>query len=875
MKHRTGHTPPKWANRLLEWYCRPELLEDLQGDLHEYFDRNLASKGPKSARINFVMDVFKFMRPYTIKKLEILTHLTTIAMFKNYFKTSLRSIARNKLFSAINIIGLAISMSVCLLMITLINETLSFDKFHKDYDRIYRVITDYQFLQEDPNNFASTSILAGKKAQEEVPGLEGAVTIVYGFSEDAQIGDRVIPIEGRYASEDFFKVFSFNLLRGNPATVLMEPNSILLTDETARKLFADEDAMGQIIPTKSGKDLKVTGIVEKPPHNSHFKFESLVSFSTYESEQKKTPEENYWMLWSNIWSNHVYIKLAETTTADQVNARLRLINDEENEGAERVKIDTKLQPLSNIILNSDLSNSIGDVVGIDMLMIFGGLTLIVILSAGFNYTNLSIARSLRRAREVGVRKVVGASRGHIFAQFIVEAIVIALVALVISFFLYQLIKPQFLNVNPEIQQVLRLNTEPSLYLYFIVFAIMVGIMAGAFPALLLSKLNAVNALKNSGSTKLFSKVAMRKVLIVIQFTLSLAFIISASIGATQYKYALAFDLGFNTENVLNVRVQDNDVEALENAFSQVPEVIDITKSTLVVSTGSTYFSNIKFEDPMDSTTMYYNGVDEHYIPFMKHDLIAGQNFSGKAPEKETEIILNEQTLKRFNIGTPQEAIDKYVTVNDKKLRIIGVVRDFHYGKIENGIEQFGFRHNSQQYYIINLKVASQDMLATMDKIEAAWKEVDDVHPFQAQFYDEKIEQAYADFSILYTVVGFLAFITISIAVLGLLGMAVYTAETKLKEISIRKVLGATERSLINLLTKGFIWLLVISTAIAIPATYLLFDSLILIEMVNRAPISFIDLFSGVVFIFAVGFLTIGSQIWKAAKSNPAQTLRSE
>jgi len=877
MNKKKTHTPPKWAEKVLEWYCRADVLEDLQGDLHEFFVKNINEKGFRKARIIYILDVFKFMRPYTVKNLEIFNNLTPFIMFKNYFKTSVRSITRNKLFSAINVIGLAISMSICLLVISMVTETLSYDKFHADYDRIHRVITKYQFLEEDPSDFASTSILVGQRVQKEIPGIESSVIIVSNYSKDFQIGDKVFPVSGRYASEGFLDVFSFKLLRGNAETLLLEPNSILLTNETAARLFADEDPMGQILNAKKGVSYTVTGIVEKPPHESHLTFQSIISLSTYVNKRNETPKQKGWLSWRNIWSNYVYVKLQENTNPEQVDAQLQSISDEENETSERVKITTSLQPLTKIILDSDLSNSIGKTIGLQVILIFGGLTFVVMLSAGFNYTNLSIARSLKRSKEIGVRKVVGATRGHIFSQFIVEATLISLVALVIAFVLLQVIKPQFKNLLPQIADAFKFETNLVIFAYFFVFALVIGVTAGLFPALFLSKLKAINALRYSGSTKLFSKVNMRKALIVIQFTLSLAFIISTSIGYKQYKYAIAFDLGFSTENVLNVRVQNNDVEMLTNVFNKIPEVTQISKSTLVVSTGSTYGSTMKFEDPLDSITLFYNGIDDQYISLMKHELLAGVNFSGdtKNSDLESEIILNETALKRFNIGTPTEAIGKFVEVNEKKMMITGVVKDFHYGKISDDIKPFGFRHNSKKYYIMNLKVNTTDLTSVMSKIEDAWNEIDEVHQFNAEFYDENIEKAYANFSILFKMVAFLAFVTISIAAMGLLGMSVYTAETRLKEISIRKVLGATERSLVKLLAKNFMWLLCIAAFIAMPLTYFVFDTLILTNMANRISIGVIELLLGVIIIFTIGFLTIVSQTWKVAKSNPAETLRSE
>jgi hypothetical protein len=260
-----------------------------------------------------------------------------------------------------------------------------------------------------------------------------------------------------------------------------------------------------------------------------------------------------------------------------------------------------------------LSNNIGKSMESSVLWLLSGLTFIIILSAGFNYTNLSIARSLRRAKEVGVRKVVVATRKQIFFQFIVEAVIISLVSLIFATLLFYVIKPSFLNLNREIREVTKLLSTPTLFVYFIAFAIMIGTMAGFFPAVFLSKLKAVNALKDASGTRVFKKVNMRKVLIVVQFTLSLAFIISASIAFRQYKYALAFDLGFKTENVLNVRLQGNDDKQMGAVFQSIPEVAGMSKSLMIPSVGSRYGENMKFEDPTDSSTLFYNTIDENYM----------------------------------------------------------------------------------------------------------------------------------------------------------------------------------------------------------------------------------------------------------------------
>ena len=692
---------------------------------------------------------------------------------------------------------------------------------------------------------------------------------------DAKIGDKTFPFNAPWVDNDFFKVFSFKLIRGDASSALIEPYSVILTDETAEKFFPGEDPMDQVV-LMNDKNYKVTGIVEKPPFNSHFKFSALISYSTYEQQQA---EDEWWLSWQNMWSNYAYFKLDRNADIEQIQSRLSSIAKDENgkQSAQQAKIYLGTQALTNIMSGPDMSNQIGESIGNQAIWILGVLAFVVILSAAFNYTNLSIARSLRRAKEVGVRKVVGATRKQVFTQFTIEACIISVFSLIIAYLLFFLLKPLFLNLNPEIQRSLRLDHDPTMLLFFLLFALGVGVSAGFIPSLFLSKLRAIQVLKDVSSTRLFSKINLRKVLIVVQFTLSLAFIISASIAFKQFKYALNYDLGFDTENVLNVNMAGNDPELTKAIFERIPEITDISMSSHILSTGNRYSNQVKSEDGLDSSSVYLSQIDHKYIPLMKHQLLAGTNFTAKDKvEKEETIIINETILKKFNLGTPEEAIGKTLKFGPETPLIIqGVVKNFNYATLDSKIDCFAFRHLPQNAQMLNLKIQSDNILATRTKIENAWLEFDEVHEFRGSFYDERIEAAYAEFSVMFTVIGFLAFITITISALGLLGMGVYTAETRLKEISIRKVLGASEGSLIKLLSKGFIWLLLIASLIAIPATYYLFDSVVLSGQVHRADIGALELSLGVIVIFIIGFTTIGSQTWKAAKSNPAQTLRSE
>ncbi len=878
MKAKKSPTPPEWANRFLRWYCRPELVEDLEGDLNEYFDRNVKSKGERHARIIYILDVLKFLRPYTIQKPDLFNLLSHAVMINSYIKISRRSILRNKLFSSINIVGLAISMAVGLLLIGLLSDMNKYDKFHENHDRIYRVTSNYKYLDQEANDFASTSLRAGKSIQELLPNIEEIAILYGGFSGDLKFHEKTVPLSGLWANESFFDVFTFPMISGDPSTALKSPYSIILTEKSAKKLFADADALGKTIicpGDKGDKEFIVTGVIKDVPSFSHMKFDVLASLSTREITEKDNKHE---MVWNNIWNAYVYLLLPEGADLHNLQANLNTISANQNQTVKNTTIKLSLQRMTEIVLGEDMNNAIGPVMGSSHVWMIGVLSIIVILSACFNYTNLSIARSLRRSREVGIRKVSGALRSHVVSQFIVEAVMISLCALIFSFALFVLLKPYFLSLNNQYREMLMLDISPEVILYFILLALGVGIAAGFFPAIFFARVNAIQVLKNIPAIRGFGNVTVRKGLIVTQFTISLMFIAATIIGYKHYKQVLSFDLGFDTENVLNIRMFGNNADLLKKALAEMPEVKGLSTSSMVTSLGDYWGENLKYSNPQDSATVYHNFIDEHYLPLHGHKLLAGRNFSGKGENAaESEVIVNEKVLKRFNIGNqdPSEAVGQIVTADGKKMQIIGVVKDFQYGKsIDKKINEFMFRYSSKAKYI-NAKVISSDWPATFAKIEAAWKKIDNVHPLEAKFYDEQIEGSYRDFSSRIKVIGSLSFLAICIASIGLLGMVVFTTETRLKEISIRKVLGASEGSLIYLLSRGFLLLLAIAAIIALPATHFFFAKYVLDEYADGAPIAVNELTAGVIGVMAIALIMIGSHTLKAARSNPAEVLKNE
>jgi ABC-type antimicrobial peptide transport system permease subunit len=426
-----------------------------------------------------------------------------------------------------------------------------------------------------------------------------------------------------------------------------------------------------------------------------------------------------------------------------------------------------------------------------------------------------------------------------------------------------------------------LEPTPITYLAFITLAIMVGMMAGILPAYFFSKVKTASVLKDASSVRLFKNLNFRKTLIVFQFTLSLSFIVAVSLANRQYQFAIAYDLGLTTENILNVDLQGNKAEVAAQAFSEVPEVKQIARSIFVPATGTQWSGYVRYNQPEDSTNLYYNYVDEKYLSLHEIPLLAGENFIAITSDdmNDAGVIINEQMLKWMELEKPEDAIGEEIKIDGKPTRVIGVVKDFHYSRLNSPIRCFAFRYYGNLAPdwggVLNLKVQSNDLKAMMEKLEGTWKKFDKVHPFYAKFYDDKIRESYDQLSGIVHVIGFMAFLAISIASLGLLGMVVFTTETRIKEISIRKVLGATISNLLYMMSKGFIFLLLISAIIAIPCTFLLFDRVIFGSTAYRAPFGFTDLFGGALIVFAIAILAIGSQTLKVAKTNPATVLKND
>jgi putative ABC transport system permease protein len=746
-------------------------------------------------------------------------------MLGSYIKTSSRSLVRNKLFSTINIFGLAISMTVGLILISMLSDIYSYDKFNENYNSVYRVISRYEYLDRKDDDWnATTSLKAGKAIQESFTGYENVSIIRGGFKGDVKYGETTVPVGGLYADPNIFKVFTFPLVEGNQETALKNPFSVVLTETTVRKLFGDKKALGETVILNNDKEYTITGVVKDIPEFSHLHFEMLGSLSTREITEKENINE---LAWDNVWNWWVYVLMPDHPDLNGFKEKLDKLSTTEDPTVKNTHIEMKLQPLSEIMTGENLSNQIGRTMGSTLIWIFLSLTFVVILSAVFNYTNLSIARALKRSKEVGIRKVIGAAKGNVLGQFVTEAVIVALLSLVSAVFMFVFLKPYFLTLNPDLQELLKLNITPTLTLYFILFAVFIGIVAGIFPALYFSKINAVQVLKGLSQVRFAGRLTTRKVLIVFQYCISLMLITGTLIMYKQYHHFLDYDLGYNTKDILNIRLQGNNPEQLMKELNELPEVKAISQSGIVMSTGTYWGENMKNpNDPSDSAGVRMNRIDENYLQLHDFHLLAGRTFNYKPKgAEENEVIVNEQVLKRFEIADriPSKAIGQMVMVDRKPMTIIGVIKDFQYGRANNKSgDEVAMRYIDDKPDNLNVKFSTDDFPAFNEKIKKIWKRMDDVHQYNAELYEDQIKKGFQGLDASMKVAGFIAFLAIVIASLGMLGMVVFTTETRVKEVSIRKVLGASEGKLLYLLGRGFFLLLAIAALIALPANLFVF-----------------------------------------------------
>jgi putative ABC transport system permease protein len=798
---------------------------------------------------------------------------------------------KNKSFSIINIFGLSLSISVCLLIISLITGLSEYDRFHSNYEDIYRVLSK----KSNEATYSATAPMPVRyKLMKDYPGIKKVVTFKRGFGGDASYEDTSVPLFGYFCSEELFNVFSFDLIKGNPDIALSDPFSVILTKESAKKLFGEEDPIGKIIrfserglviagipnknkPTYIG-DYTVTGVMNELDGKTHLQFEILASLSTLPLLELQGKESTLMGNWKNTNESYHYVLLDNHRDESYLQSILGQISNSPYAAQQKHSILLQTQPLSKITPGKMYRNPFSYRLPIQAIYFLALLATVVILSACFNYTNLSLAKSLSRSKEIGIRKVSGAVKYQIVGQFIGESVLISMVSLIIAIGILQFLQPAFNSLWFTRYINIDMSGNWTVYLIFFVFSVIIGIMAGIIPALHLSSFKPLNVLKDSHRMKIFSKITLRKTLIVTQFAASLFFIITTLLIYYQMNYLMHSEYGFNKENVLNVPLQGNNYEKFASLVKNHSDISGISGSSVVLTTGGTSYTYLKSVlDPNDSTGMSEIYADRNFVENMGLTILAGENFPERITNKyDHHILVNEVAVKKLGYENPQDLIGNSFMVQgmDDPLIIVGVLKDFHYSDLIQGIGPLIMRDNPDNFRYANIRINPDNQTSIIPYIGEKWKEMDKDHAFEPQFMDQQIADSHAVIGDIGYIIGFISILAVSIACLGLLGMVIYITQTRVKEIGIRKVHGATIRDAIWVLSRDFLILMAIAIVIATPLSKL-FNDLWLRQFAVHVKFGIEVLSAGILIITVLGIFTIFSQTLKSSKINPAETLRYE
>ncbi|HRG79825.1 MAG TPA: ABC transporter permease [Cyclobacteriaceae bacterium] len=864
-----GH-PPKLARKIFEWFCGNAKVEDLLGDLDEWFYVHVQSKSLFRARVLYWKQIYLLMFSYALKKRKRDAQLGQYSssgfsfdMLHNYLKVAVRNLYQYKYFSIINAFGLAVGMTVSLLLISLVTFVRTYEDFHTQGDHIYTIVSERTEGIEE--SIWATAPFALAQQLQEHPDVQEVVRIQANFREEIKHAQGTLSLRGYYVEPDFLKVFTYEITQGNAVLALTKPNSMILTESAAMKFFNSTEVLGKTLELEHGELMEVAAVMKDHPINSHLKFDVLVSYATLPPVHKSLSDQ-----WTNYDREYLYVLLTENGSQKKVEEHLNKIAADAY-ATLPVKVNFATKHIREIAMGPDYRMAIGPKWEASGMIVFGVIALLILLPACFNYTNISIARALKRAKEIGLRKTMGGQKNQIFFQFITETVVITLVSLAGAILIFFLIRPEFLN-SLVASSSLDLSLTPRMLLYFILFALGTGLVAGIFPALYFGGLNPIQALKNKAHAA-SSGMRVRKVLTIFQFALSFGFILCLVVFSRQYQYSINFDFGFDKENIVDVQLQGVNAELVKTEFSKLASVQSVAMSSQLM--GLSYSKTWVKNADKDSSEVNQLFVDRNCLSMFNLTLLAGKNFPEETWQRERFIIVNEEFLKHYKIETPVEAIGRTYLVEGNELEVVGVVKNFHFASLRYPIDKFFFRMNPEHFVFAHLKVNTRDAFAMFTEFENHWKILNPEQKLEADFFEEELSEGYSSYVVMIKIVGFLGLLAITISLLGMLGMVVYTSETKAKEVSIRKVMGASVYNLAFLLSKDYLKLMVWAILFAVPITTTIFYLLFPKIQYYSVSLTVWDVLLSAMVLLGLGIATITSQTYKTALTNPAETLKGE
>ncbi|WAC14323.1 ABC transporter permease [Dyadobacter pollutisoli] len=810
-------------------------------------------------------------------------------MIRNYFKIAWRNLVRNRTFSAINISGLAIGLASCMLISLYVLDELSFDRFHTKGDRIVRVFF-HGIMQGGVMHEAHVMPPTAAALKADYPEVEEATRLRQGGNPLILIGEKLFTDDRlAFVDSNFLNVFTFPLTQGNPRTVLLEPNSVVISKTAAEKYFGKQDPIGKILSMKDWKaSYKVTGVMKDMPANSHFHFDLLASMSTL-PEAKSTSWMvseffTYLVLPKGYDYKRLEAKLPQTVAkymGPQLKQGLGMTLDEFRKKGNDIGL--YLQPFTDIHLHSTFQYDLATNGDLQYVYIFGAIAIIMLLIACINFMNLSTAGSSKRAREVGVRKVMGSEKIELVGQFLMESILLTTIALILGTVICLASLPLLNSISGK-TLALHLDAIPALLPALVLFGLFVGVFAGSYPAFFLSSFKPISVLKGgSGAIKLSSSgrtIGLRSSLVVFQFFISITLMVGTAVVYQQLKFIQNKKLGYDKEQVLVVPAWalGKNKDVFREELSRDSRVSNISMSGYIPA-GPSDNNNFMISPETNTSqlvkTLRYD-VDYDYLATLGMQMKVGRNFSKAYGTDSSAIILNETAAK--TLGWKDDAIDKTVSrrSNDgstKTFRVIGIVKDFHFKSLHEAITPLVMTLNVDNGWMI-IKTKSKEVSGLLATMETHWKSFKPDLPFSYTFLDQRYNDTYKAEQKTGQILGLFAGLTIFVACLGLFGLATFTAEQRTKEIGVRKVLGASVAGIVALLSKDFLKLVCIAIVLALPVSWWMMSRW-LQDFAYKIDISWWVLALAGLLSIAVALFTVSFQSIKAALMNPVKSLRAE
>ncbi len=868
-----GGTPPRWLDRLVERFCDPELLEQVLGDLHERYYLQLAKYGEPKTRWRYAIEVFSYLRQTMLTRRSTQKNRTMMTdMMLNYMKVARRSIYRNKTYSLINVLGLALGIGCAMLIFSVVKFHLSFDSFHPQRDRLYRIVTE--FHQDGITLDANVPQPLGAAFRNDF-ALADQVARIYSRNEalisvHGENGDLKVEEDIAFVEPEFFEMFNFPIAVGSSPAVLKDPNTALITKSMATRLFGDQDPINRLVKVDNLLEFKVMGILADLPPNTDRHDEIYLSYSNLK-------DYNPWLAgesWPGISGGMNCFTLLKTgTTLAEVDTALSKISTRYYNQRDASIYRFRLQPIWDVHLNPQLGGAISR----KSLWVMSLVAFILVVTACLNFISLATAMAMGRSSEVGVRKALGSQRGQLFWQFMTETAAITLIALVLAVVFAQLTLP-FVNQLLNLRIDLGLATG-EFFVFVLAIFLLVTFLAGSYPGVVVSRFKTALALKGKIAASRIGGFSLQRAMVVVQFAISMLLIISTLVIGDQMQYASKADMGFDKDAVVMLSIPNNsksNVDAFGVELSRISGVEGVSfcsrppASTNWATVGVRY-DNRQENEPFDITV---KAGDHQYLSTFGLQLVAGRNL--EPSDTVREFLLNETAVARFGLTSADDVLGKKIRVglNNSVGTVVGVVKDFHHASFHEQVAPVCITSANKWYGMCAVKVNSMTLTATLQAVETQWKKVFPDHIYTATFLDDQIARFYEADQMVLSLSRSFAAIAIVIGCLGLYGLVSFMVVQKTKEVGVRKVLGANVPSILWLFGKEFLQLILVAFAIAAPLGWWAMDHWLqnFSFRIELSPFIFLAAIgvTVIVAITSIGYLSL-----RSALANPVDSLRDE